>query len=45
VVVGRIRERLEREAGPVEIGTAGRLERGIEEPAALLQLARRARAS
>lgn len=45
VVVSRIRERLEREAGPVEIGTAGRLERGIEEPGVLLQMARRARAS
>lgn len=45
VVVGRIRERLEREAGPVEIGAAGRLERGIEEPDTLLALARRARAS
>ncbi len=45
IVVGRIRERLEREAGPVEIGAAGRLERGIEEPVALLSMARRARAS
>lgn len=45
VVVSRIRERLEREAGAVEIGAAGRLERGIEDPAALLATARRARAS
>lgn len=45
VVVGRIRERLEREAGAVEIGAAGRLERGIEEAATLLNMARRARAS
>ena len=44
-VVARLRERLERHAGPVEIGAAGRLERGIEEPGALLQQARRARAS
>lgn len=45
VVVGRIRERLEREAGPVEIGAAGRIEQTIDEPVALLSFARRARAS
>jgi len=45
VVVGRIRERLEREAGPVEIGAAGRIEQTIDEPTALLSFARRARAS
>lgn len=45
IVVGRIRERLEREAGAVEIGAAGRLERGIEEPTQLLAMCRRARAS
>lgn len=45
VVVGRIRERLEREAGPVEIGAAGRLEQTIDDSVALLLFARRARAS